>query len=67
MCACSKIKCQYTDVKSGCVTSVGPTLKPPKSQFKKNYHATVPFKSRETGDRGNETGDMRQETGDVRQ
>ena len=40
----SKLKGQCTDVVSGCVTSVGPSLNP-QSQFKKNSRATVPLSS----------------------
>ena len=39
----SKLKGQYTDVKSGCVTSVRPSLTPPQSQFENFSRATVPF------------------------
>ena len=37
----SKLKGQYTDVKNGCVTSVGPCLNP--QSVSKNSRATVPF------------------------
>ena len=38
----SKLKGQCTDVKSGCVTSVGPSLSP-QSQFKKKFLFYCPF------------------------
>ena len=40
---CSKLKGQYTDVKSGCITLVGPSLNPHSLSLKKNSHATVPL------------------------
>ena len=40
----SKLKGECTDVKSGCGTSVGPSLhKPPQSQLKQNSRDTVPL------------------------
>ena len=41
----SKLKGQYTDVKSGCGLSVGPSLNPPQSQLKQNSRAAVPLRS----------------------
>ena len=41
----SKLKGQYTDVKSGCGTSVGPSINPPQSQLKQNSSNTVPLNS----------------------
>ena len=40
----SKLKGQNTDVKSGCVTSVGPSLNPLQSQFENFSRDTVPLK-----------------------
>ena len=40
-----KLKGQYTDVKSRCGTSVGPSLNPPQSQLKLNSRDTVPLRS----------------------
>ena len=41
----SKLKGQYTDVKSGCGISVGPSLNPhgPQSQFENFSRDTVPL------------------------
>ena len=40
---CSKLKGQCTDVKSGCIILVGPTLNPHSLSYKKNSRATVPL------------------------
>ena len=40
----SKLKGQYTDVKSGCVTSVGPSLTPHILSLKQKSRATVPLR-----------------------
>ena len=40
----SKLKGQCPDVKSGCVPSVGPSLRP-KVSVKTKFHATVPLNS----------------------
>ena len=39
----NKLKGQYTDVKSGCGPSVGPSRNPPQSQLKQNSRDTVPL------------------------
>ena len=39
-----KLKGQYTDVKTGCVTSVGPSLTPHSLSLKKS-RATVPLRA----------------------
>ena len=41
----SKLKGQYTDVKSWCVTSVRPSLTPHSLSFKQKSRATVPLRS----------------------
>ena len=40
----SKLQGQCTDVKSRCVTSVGPSLNPHSLSLKKDFRATVPLK-----------------------
>ena len=41
----SKLKGECKDVKSGCGTSVGPSLNPPQSELKQNSRDTVPLTS----------------------
>ena len=45
----SKLKGECTDVKSGCITSVGPSLSPPQSQLKQNSRDTVPLSVKDSG------------------
>ena len=46
----SKLKGQCTDVKSGCVTSVGPSLTPHSLSLIQKSRATVPLKSTKIDD-----------------